>query len=171
MTQTVSFGSPSGLRRTGNGRTVTVEMRHEEPVTTEKRLTSGSSGGEIIVSASSGKSPVTRLAPAFPKGGLKEPSEEAKRRFGELANRWRRETAHLSLSSRMAKHPAYREIVNMGWVAVPLLLAELKRDADFWFAALREITGENPVPAKSAGRLKEMARAWIKWGQERGYIQ
>ena len=71
----------------------------------------------------------------------------------------------------MAKHPAYRQIIEMGSAAIPLLLTELRRAPDFWFAALREITKENPVPPKSAGKVKEMARAWIEWGRKRGYIQ
>jgi hypothetical protein len=71
----------------------------------------------------------------------------------------------------MAKHPAYQEIILMGQQVVPLLLAELRRDPDFWFAALRAITGENPVPPASAGKVKEMARAWIAWGKARGYIR
>jgi hypothetical protein len=93
------------------------------------------------------------------------------KRFRELVKQWKEGVSHLSSTARMAKHPAYREIVQMGSAAVPLLLAELKRDPDFWFAALREITSENPVPEKSAGKVKEMARAWIEWGRERGYLQ
>ncbi len=100
-----------------------------------------------------------------------DPSPEAQKRFRELVKRWKEGAAHLSSTARMAKHPAHREIVQMGPAAVPLLLAELKRDPDFWFAALREITGENPVPKESAGKLKDMARAWIEWGRERGYIR
>jgi hypothetical protein len=98
------------------------------------------------------------------------PSPDDQKRFPELVKRWKEGAGHLSSTVRMAKHPAYREIVQMGSAAVPLLLAELKHDPDFWFAALREITGENPVPERSAGKVKEMAQAWIDWGRERGYI-
>ncbi|HVS40256.1 MAG TPA: hypothetical protein VMS17_32155 [Gemmataceae bacterium] len=104
-------------------------------------------------------SPVT----APPASGLPE-------RFRELARRWKQDTAHLSSTARMARHPAYREIVAMGPAVVPLLLAELKRNPDFWFAALRDITGENPVPPASAGKIKEMARAWVEWGRMRGLV-
>ena len=76
------------------------------------------------------------------------PPPEVKKRFRELSKQWKEGTAHLSSTARMAKHPAYREIIQMGPSAVPLLLANLRRDPDFWFAALREITGENPVPAR-----------------------
>ncbi len=99
------------------------------------------------------------------------PPLDDQKRFRELVKRWKEGAAHLSSTARMAKHPAYREIVQMGPAVVPLLLAELKRDPDFWFAALREITKENPVPERSAGKVKEMARAWMEWGRERGYIR
>ena len=99
------------------------------------------------------------------------PLPEDEKRFRELVKRWKEGTGHLRSTARMAKHPAYREVVQMGPAAVPLLLAELTRDPDFWFAALREITKENPVPARSAGKVKDMARAWIEWGRKRGYTQ
>ncbi len=92
-------------------------------------------------------------------------------RFRELAKQWKKETLHLSSAARMAKHPAYQEIIGMGQQVVPLMLAELKRRPDFWFAALRAITGENPVSPDSAGKIAEMARAWIVWGESKGYIE
>jgi hypothetical protein len=107
------------------------------------------------------KSPATLAAP--PSAGLKK-------QFRDLAKQWTQDTAHLSSTVRMAKHPAYRQLVAMGPAVIPLLLAELKRNPDFWFAALREITGENPVSPASAGKLKEMAHAWVEWGRARGHI-
>jgi hypothetical protein len=97
-------------------------------------------------------------------------SAQLAKRFRQLVQRWRAETEHLSSAARMAKHPAYQEIIQMGEPAIPLLLAELPRDPDFWFAALRTLTGENPAPPESAGNLREMARAWIEWGRAKGYI-
>ncbi len=79
-------------------------------------------------------------------------SLEDQQRFRALVKRWKEDTGHLSSTARMAKHPAYQEIIQMGSAAVPLLLAELKRDPDFWFMALREITKENPVPAEARAR-------------------
>jgi hypothetical protein len=65
------------------------------------------------------------------------PAKDMETRFYQLVKQWKKATEHLSSSTRMAKHPAYREIIAMGKPALPLLLAELKRDPDFWFAALR----------------------------------
>ena len=100
-----------------------------------------------------------------------EPTAELRTRFATLARTWRRETSHLSVVSRMAEHPAYREIVGMGWAAVPLLLAELQRRPDHWFMALEAITGTDPIPPESYGKVKEMADAWLRWGKAGGHLQ
>ena len=71
----------------------------------------------------------------------------------------------------MAAHPAYQEIIGMGWPVVPLLLAELQRRPDHWFIALEEITGANPVPPESEGKVKKMAEAWVQWGKSGGYLK
>jgi hypothetical protein len=99
--------------------------------------------------------------------GLPEPTELA-RRFRQLADQWRKETAHLSNPRKIFWHAAYREIIGMGKPAVPLILAELKRQPEHWFVALRSITGADPVPAESQGKLREMAAAWLRWGEEKG---
>jgi hypothetical protein len=99
------------------------------------------------------------------------PTNAQEQRFRQLASQWRKEVAHLSSSVQMAAHPAYREIIAMGKPAIPLLLAELQRAPHFWFAALRALTGENPVPKEIAGQVKAMARAWIQWGKDKGHVQ
>ena len=72
-----------------------------------------------------------------------------------------------SLSERFA-HTAYQQIIAMGDAAVPLLLAELEREPDWWFAALKSITGADPVPPAHRGRLQDMTRAWLQWGRAHG---
>lgn len=90
-------------------------------------------------------------------------------RFQSLAQRWKTETAHVSNIGKKALHPAYQEIIGMGKAAIPLLLAELRREPDDWFWALYAITGAQPVPAENRGNLKEMAAAWLQWGVVQGY--
>jgi hypothetical protein len=88
--------------------------------------------------------------------------------FQSAAERWSTETgAHSSLTMRQ-KHPAYRELVAMGWNAVPLLLRALKDRPDYWFPALREITGENPVTPERKGDYDKMSESWRQWGQNKG---
>jgi len=61
----------------------------------------------------------------------------------------------------MAMLKPYQRIVGMGLSAVPLILEELRREPDQWFWALEAITEENPVLPQAAGKVREMARAWI----------
>jgi hypothetical protein len=96
-------------------------------------------------------------------------TDEQLTRFEGLAQRWKRETAHISNVGKKALHPAYQEIIGMGMAAIPLLLAELNREPDDWFWALHAITGASPVPAESRGNVRQMADAWIQWGCSQGY--
>lgn len=89
-------------------------------------------------------------------------------RFYDLARRWSQETMFSSSLADKTSSPAYREIVQMGWAAVPLILRELSEAPDYWFAALREITGENPVPGEHRGNLESMADDWLLWARKQG---
>lgn len=91
--------------------------------------------------------------------------------FRSLAKEWRRERDTKSSSIRaMISHPTYLRIVGMGERAIPFLLEELRSEPDHWFVALHAITGENPVPDESRGRLDEMSMAWVEWGEDKGYL-
>ena len=96
--------------------------------------------------------------------------EEMEARFHALVGAWKEGRGPVSSIQEMAMHPAYQQIIGMGEPAVPLLLAELKQKPGHWSWALRAITGENPVPPESRGKLNEMADAWLNWGRERGYL-
>lgn len=88
--------------------------------------------------------------------------------FKRLVDQWERERPRGGDLGVMVLHPAYQRIMAMGSDAVPWLLAELERKPGHWFWALHFITGVNPVPPESEGKLKEMASAWIRWGREQG---
>lgn len=96
------------------------------------------------------------------------PSAKDRQRFAELVGQWKEETAFSSSPGEASQHPAYREIVQMGDIAVPLLLAEIEARPDHWFTALQEITGADPVPPQARGRMKEMVAAWVTWGRSHG---
>ena len=89
-------------------------------------------------------------------------------RFRTLVQQWKQGRGPTSSTTQLAVHPAYQQIIGMGGSAVPLLLRELEREPDHWFCALKAITGEDPVPEASRGRLREMTDAWLKWGREHG---
>jgi len=92
---------------------------------------------------------------------------ELRREFERLVAEWKSGRRPTSAAVKMAAHPAYQRIIEMGKAnssaIVPLLLAELERSPDHWFIALHAITGADPVPATSRGRLKEMTTAWKRW--------
>jgi hypothetical protein len=91
-------------------------------------------------------------------------------RFRALATRWQRETAAHSSVSQIAMHPAYQEVIGLGYAAIPLILRELQQRPNHWFWALRAITGEDPIQPEQRGKIREMASAWLQWGREHGYI-
>ncbi len=88
-------------------------------------------------------------------------------RFHELAKLWIEETAHLSNPRRIYAHPAFKAISEMGDAAIPLALAELRRQPGAWPGALQQLTGVNPVPLESQGVQAEMVEAWLSWGRRK----
>lgn len=91
-------------------------------------------------------------------------------RFRRLADQWKAESEFLSNTAQMAMLWPYQNIIGMGEAAVPLILEELRREPDHWFWALEAITLESPVPEEAAGKVEEMAKAWVDWGIKRGLI-
>ena len=88
--------------------------------------------------------------------------------FRRLKEWWNRETAYLSNMNQMLQHPAYRGIIALGPPVVPILLRELETNPDWWFEALRRITGESPAQPEDRGDLHRLSAAWLKWGREHG---
>jgi hypothetical protein len=94
-----------------------------------------------------------------------------RQRFDNLAALWKSQCGHDSFVTDLVIHPAYQQIIGMGEPAVPLLLEEMRARPNHWDWALRSITGSDPVPKESWGKLREIAAAWVAWGKERGYIR
>ena len=95
---------------------------------------------------------------------------DLRERFQRLATEWKERSRYLSNTAQMAMLKPYQRIIGMGMPAVPLILEEMRREPGQWFWALEAITGENPVPADAAGKVRLMTQAWIDWGKERGLI-
>jgi hypothetical protein len=83
-------------------------------------------------------------------------------RFADLTEIWRTETAYLSSTTAIVRHPAYREIIEMGSAAVPLILRELARRPGHWGPALAQITGDRPLSPEDAGQPEAIAAAWLR---------
>ncbi len=101
--------------------------------------------------------------------GAPAPSEhELTERFVALSREWLRDTAVLSSIRAKVAHPAYATILELGERAIPLVLGELKDRPAHWLAALKTLTGANPV--SPGATFDEAAEAWLRWGKSRGYL-
>jgi hypothetical protein len=96
------------------------------------------------------------------------PGETLEERFRCLEATWRAETGHLSSSTKIVAHSAFREIIRLGPAVIPFMLRDLKQQPRLWVWALPEITGEDPVPAADRGDITKMTNAWLRWAEERG---
>ncbi len=125
---------------------------------------------ELIVQDVAIRRNVQLLAEALTDVRSVEVADPLEKRFLEQAEKWARETAHVSSTTKLLLHPSYRAITGMGPAVVPLLLRDLERNRRLWFWALGDITGENPVGPRDAGDVQRMAEAWLRWGRERGLL-
>ena len=102
----------------------------------------------------------------------RKPSTDIEKEFQELARKWKREVGHLSVSSQIAAHPAYRSIIAMGEPAIPLILKDLQAQPDHWFEALVAISDESPdIPEHHKGDLIAISKAWVEWGKMKRHIE
>lgn len=92
------------------------------------------------------------------------------RTFQTLSAEWRAATRFAAAPSAAAEHPAYRAVIDLGPDVVPLIFASLTDVPDPWFAALRELTGADPVPPADRGRPAAAAGHWLAWGRARGLV-
>lgn len=98
------------------------------------------------------------------------PTVDVEAEFRRLAEWWNRETAALSDIDQACRHSAYRAIIALGPAVIPILLNELRQKPDWWFDALEELTGANPLTIEDGGKVRQMAAKWIQWGREHGYV-
>lgn len=94
-------------------------------------------------------------------------------KFQDLRKEWVEQRRAYATAVEMAMTSPYLKIIGMGADALPAILAQLRSEGDqpdHWFLALASITGENPVPPNSRGKMREMAAAWLEWGQNEGHV-
>lgn len=96
--------------------------------------------------------------------------EEDLQKFHNLAEKWKEETFITSSVNEIESNPSYLEIIKMGRKVLPYIFQDLKSDHAFWFRALEEITGCNPIKYTHRGYVDLMAEDWLKWGEEHGYV-
>lgn len=95
-------------------------------------------------------------------------------RFRKQAEKWQRETRHLSSPLQKMIHPSYQAILGMGaehkQEIVSFMLRDLQQNQGDWFLALSYLTQADPTNPKDAGKTAKLAGAWIKWGKEKGLL-
>ena len=97
-------------------------------------------------------------------------TEELEATFNELAMQIKKDAGFSSRIADRVDHPAYQEVIKMGEVALPLIFRYMEEGkGGFWFDALHAITGADPIPRPLWGKIREMEKAWLEWGRERGY--
>lgn len=97
------------------------------------------------------------------------PAETVAERFRRLERTWMAEVGHHSSTTKLASHPAFQEIIQMGQAVVPLMLRDLEKRPRLWVWALPEITGADPVPESDRGNIAKMSEAWLRWARANGY--
>ncbi|MSV28292.1 MAG: hypothetical protein EXQ52_06050 [Bryobacterales bacterium] len=101
-------------------------------------------------------------------------SESLEKRFFQQADKWQRETGHLSSPTQRMMHPSYQAILGMGidneHEIVVLLIRDMQQRGRPWFGALSYITKENPINRADAGEMDKMINSWVKWGKSRGLL-
>lgn len=95
-------------------------------------------------------------------------SDEVRAVFERNRDQWLAETSTLSSLTDVAMHPAYQEIIGLGPEVLPLIFQDLQQQPAFWFWALAAITRHTPEHAE--GDFESARAAWLKWGQDHGYI-
>lgn len=87
-------------------------------------------------------------------------------KFEKLVELWKEEKKFTSSMSKIEKSKYYQEIILLGKPAIKLIIEELKREPDYWFAALSILTGENPIPPEDVGNLNKMTSHWLEWAEK-----
>jgi hypothetical protein len=105
---------------------------------------------------------------AKPWDGFSQSTVDVHTEFAALADEWRTAVEFEPSLEKVVMHSAYQRIIGMGGVVVPLILAELEREPDYWFWSLAAITRDDP--ADGAETVEEAAAQWLSWGRDRGII-
>ena len=108
------------------------------------------------------------LEDVYPSLEVEDFSASDRDTFKKLVPQWKEETWFVSSIKKRVSHPAYLKIIGLGRVAIPWILEELRREPDYWYAALEAIARpDHPPQAETMSQLRD---AWLAWGKANGYI-
>jgi hypothetical protein len=92
-------------------------------------------------------------------------AEALERTFRSLVDDWVADTQFQSSLTRITSHPSYQKIVSFNQEVLPLIFREMAARPRYWFSALRDITGADPVQPNERGDVDAMTAAWLRWAQ------
>ena len=95
---------------------------------------------------------------------------QAVQEFNKRAERWRIDTSFQSSLAAKFLHEDYQTIMAMGEPVIPLILERLKTRHEEWFWALKHLA-KGKDAAKQADNPTDAAKAWLRWGKRKGYIE
>jgi len=105
---------------------------------------------------------------------VREAQRPVEQSFHEQADKWERETEHLSSPTQMMMHPSYQAILGMAvenkQEVISLMLQDLRNNRREWFWALSYLTQDNPISPRDAGKMDKMIKAWVDWGRRKGLL-
>lgn len=84
-------------------------------------------------------------------------------KFLKLKKNWKEDTLFVSSGSVIVSNSSYREIIELGDIAIPWIIEDLKETNAHWFFALEKITGQNPIKKENIGDIDMMKEDWIEW--------
>lgn len=86
-------------------------------------------------------------------------------RFKALAKKWHEETGFSSNLTYKWSNRHYQQILGLGRAVVPVIMEDMRQSPDWWFDALRKLTGHEPEidPETESGYLKIIAQKWLTW--------
>jgi hypothetical protein len=87
-------------------------------------------------------------------------------KFQLLAEKWKEESRFLSFVRQRTQLVTYQAIIDMGKPVIPCILAEIQVQPNHWFAALKQLTGINPILPEHRGNLIAMTNDWLLWGKK-----
>jgi|CZKH01.1.fsa_nt_gi hypothetical protein len=97
--------------------------------------------------------------------------------FFKQAEKWDRETAHMSSPLQKMMHPSYQAILGMSAESaqnkrdiIRFMLHDLKTSHREWSLALSYLTQHNPINPKDYGKTDKINAAWIRWGEDEGRL-
>ena len=104
----------------------------------------------------------------FVKAPFVSPTPDLRAEFDALADEWHGHTDHFSVTWRQAMDPAYQQIIGMGHLAVPFILARLRSEGPSWLWALRAIARCDP--AEGNKDWDSAVAQWEHWARDRRLI-